>query len=90
MPSDNTLLRADYTVSGLLKPNSVLSLRMVSSSELWHECLSVAAHWHCSLARVLCSILTQPCHQRKGYGRATLDRILKTVPPSPEGDSGSP
>ena len=33
MPSDNTLLRADYTVSGLLKPNSVLSLRMVSSSE---------------------------------------------------------
>ncbi|MES0071818.1 BTAD domain-containing putative transcriptional regulator [Mesorhizobium sp. M0058] len=33
MPSDNTLLRADYTVSGLLKPNGVLSLRMVSSSE---------------------------------------------------------
>jgi pentatricopeptide repeat protein len=33
MLSDNTLLRADYTVSGLLKPSGVLSLRMVSSSE---------------------------------------------------------
>lgn len=33
MPGDNTLLRADYTVSGLLKPNGVLSLRMVSNSE---------------------------------------------------------
>jgi DNA-binding SARP family transcriptional activator/TolB-like protein len=33
IPEDNTLLRADYTVSGFMKPNNVLSLRMVSSGQ---------------------------------------------------------
>jgi DNA-binding SARP family transcriptional activator/TolB-like protein len=31
MPNDNSVLRADYTVSGFLKPDGVLSLRMASS-----------------------------------------------------------
>ena len=31
MPNDNSVFRADYTVSGFLKPDGVLSLRMASS-----------------------------------------------------------